>query len=165
MRNKNEEFFIKAYDDYSDAIFRFCYFKTGDKELATDLAEQAFMKLWDYLQTEGEVLNAKAFLYGVSRNMVIDWYRKKKEVSADSLYEGGFDPPDESSGGDSSLSAEIKNMLKLMKGLSDGDREILTLRYVEGLKIGEIAEIVKESENSVSVRINRAINKLREFYE
>ena len=41
--------FEKAYDLYADAIFRHCYLRVSDRELAKDLMQEAFMKTWEYL--------------------------------------------------------------------------------------------------------------------
>lgn len=92
MASKVEISFLKAYDDYSQAIFRYCYFRVFDREQARDLVQETFMKTWEYLASGKEVQNLRAFLYKVANNMVIDLSRKKKSLSIEDLAEKGFDP-------------------------------------------------------------------------
>jgi RNA polymerase sigma-70 factor (ECF subfamily) len=92
--------------------------------------------------------------------MVIDWYRKKKPTSYDALEEQGFEASDATSS--SSLQdAELREIFAVIEDLEVKDREVLLLRYAEGLDPKDIAEILGESANVVSVRINRAIEKVK----
>ena len=50
LKQKDKEAFIKAYDIYTDNIYRFIYFKVRGKEEAEDLTSQVFLKTWDYIQ-------------------------------------------------------------------------------------------------------------------
>ena len=161
MKTKMEKEFLVAYDSFSDAIFRYCYFKIGDREQAKDMVSDIFLKCWDYL-SEGETIeNFRAFLYRIAHNMVVDWYRKKKAISLDALAEDGFDPMDQSS--DTSQKAEIEQAMKILERLPQRDRDLIIWRYVDDVSISEIAHMVDESENTVSVRLHRALTKLREL--
>lgn len=83
---------LTAYDAHADAIFRHCYFKTGERELAQDMTQDVFLKAWSYMQRQDPILNMRAFLYRLADNLVIDWYRKRKSQSLDALMDGGFEP-------------------------------------------------------------------------
>ena len=86
------EQFVKAYDDLADAIFRHCYFRIGDRERAKDLMQDTFTKTWQYITDGTPVRDLKSFLYRVANNLIIDEYRKKRELSLDSLMTEGFEP-------------------------------------------------------------------------
>jgi RNA polymerase sigma factor (sigma-70 family) len=92
--------------------------------------------------------------------MIIDWYRKKKSVSLDALEETGFEAEAFSMLGADSES-EVKRILDAITELDAKDKEVVLLRFVEGLDPKDIAEILEESANVVSVRINRAIEKVQ----
>ena len=77
--------FEKTYTDESDAIFRFCLVRVSNREQALDLTQETFLRLWQSLSQDKEIANARAFLFTVAHNLVIDWYRKKKSVSLDSM--------------------------------------------------------------------------------
>jgi len=154
--------FIAAYDQFSDAIYRHVYFRVYNREAAKDLMQDTFARTWDYLRKGKEVQNLKAFLYKVANNLIIDEYRKKKEISLDGLQKNGFDveSPDQIK-----IVQEVENnhALKLVSKLEPHHRDIIVMRYVNDLTIKEIAEIIGQSENVVSVRINRGVKELKKL--
>lgn len=161
--NSLEMKLLVAYDAHADAIFRHCYFKTGERELAQDMTQDVFLKVWSYLQQKHSILNMRAFLYRLADNLVIDWYRKRKSQSLDALMEGGFEPVE----ADNKIeeSTEVSLALAKLRELGEDDQELITLRFVEGLSPSEIGEILGQNENTVSVRIHRALKKLRELFQ
>lgn len=155
-----ENTFLEGFEAYNDAIFRYCFFKTSDREKALDLTQDTFAKTWEYLASGKKIDNMKAFLYRVATNAVTDSYRKKKSESLDSLQEDGFDPSSDDHE-KSILNIEGEEVMKYLNDLDEPYKEILTLRYVHDLSIDEIIEITGESGNTISVRLHRAIGKLK----
>ncbi len=160
---ETEQFFLELYDQFAEPLFRHCYFRVSSREVAEDLTQETFTRIWDYL-SEGKIItNPKAFLYRTAGNLVIDYYRKKKESSLDQLSESGFDPV--GVGQDSIVAhAEGQEALRVVEKLESPYREILILKYVDDLSIGEIAEALDVSENVVSVRLHRGIEKLQKLF-
>jgi RNA polymerase sigma-70 factor, ECF subfamily len=155
-----EQEFLAAYDAYADAIFRHCYYRVYDRERGKDLMQETFIRAWEYLSKGEKVLNMRAFLYRVANNLIIDESRKKREASLDKLQEEGFDPGiDETEFMNNRV--EHSRVLKTLQGLDDNYREILVMRYMNGLSPSEIAEVTGESANTVSVRIYRGLKQLR----
>lgn len=152
--------FLESFDDFSDAIYRFCLVKTSNKELAEDLTQETFMRYWQSLREGKEMSNTRSFLYTIANNLVIDWYRRKKATSLDAQEEIGYEPRDEKSISSEAF-ASVKEILAVIDDLEEKDKEVLLLRYVEGLEPKDIAEILNENANVVSVRINRAITKVQ----
>lgn len=163
-QNSVQKQFLESYDELSDAIFRHCFFRVSNREVALDLMQDTFMKTWSYLQKGNDIQDVKAFLYKVANNLVIDYYRKKKTASLESLTENeesNFEPSDNSYLGIVSES-EFNLVLKKVEALEEPYRQAVIMRYVDGLAPQEIAEIIGESANNVSVRIVRGLEKLRE---
>src|SRR4051812_29307947 len=79
--------FTQLYTTEADAIFRYCFIRTSQREVARDLTQDTFMRLWNTLSGDKEIRNCRAFLFTVARNLIIDWYRKKKPESLDILVE------------------------------------------------------------------------------
>src|SRR5262249_32263686 len=117
-----------------------------------------------YLSQGKEVENLKAFMYQVARNLIIDEARKKKAESLDVLREKGFEPSSDQHG---KLIAGIdaRLLVTVIEELDDKHREVVTLRYVEGFSPKEIAHLIDESENVVSVRIHRGIKHMRRLLD
>jgi RNA polymerase sigma-70 factor (ECF subfamily) len=162
MKEK-EATFLKAYDEHSDALFRFCYFKVSDRDLAKDLLQETFMKTWTYLQDGHEVENLRAFLYKTLQNLIIDFYRKKKSVSLDALQEDGFEPAfDEQSLVEDRIDGAIA--VQYLKKIPAPYQEAVYMRFVQGLTLEEIATITGEPENTISVHVHRGLKKLRELF-
>lgn len=152
--------FLKAFEEYGDAIFRFCIVKTSNKELAEDLTQETFMRFWRALADGKKMRNSRSFLYTIANHLIIDWYRKKKTTSLDSRMEAGFQPTEEK-GDDTGEPAEYKEALESMQGLSEGDKEILLLRHIEGLPPKEIGKVLDIPANVASIRIHRATKRLK----
>lgn len=157
-----ETAFLELHDRFADSLFRHAYFRVSDREIARDIAQESFLRMWEYLVAGNQVDNPKAFLFRVAGNLVIDHYRKKKSGSLEALQEEGFDPAGE--GADEIIDASVgKQALASLHQLPEKDREVLMLRYVEDLSVTEIASISGESANAISVRIHRATKKLKEL--
>ena len=159
-QDETKAYFLQIYDTYADSIYRFCLLKVSSQEVAEDLTQEVFARFWQALR-EGTVMRSeRALLYTVARNLVIDWYRKKKESSLDALTDEGIEFSGEGAG-EILQAAEMREALAAIKTLDEPSREALLLRYVEGLSPRDIAQLSGESANAVSVRLNRAIKKVR----
>lgn len=158
---KAKEEFIEAYEELADSLFRHCFFKVSDREKAKDLVQDVFVKSWQHVVKGKEISNLKAFLYTVANNLIIDYYRKTKEISLDYLREKGFDYSI-SGEHDIVINAEHSKAIEVLQSLPKKYKEIIIWRLIDGLTPKEIAEVLGTSENVVSVRLNRALKKLRE---
>jgi len=168
-----ERQFKDGFERYSDELFRHCAMRISDRERALELTQDAFMRTWDYVRKGGEVRELRPFLYQTLRNLIIDEYRKAKMHSLEALVENTEGatvetmlPADESNTLEAAMERlDAKQALKRVSDLPELYQEVLLLRYVEGLSPKEIAGIVEESENVVSVRLHRALKKMKEMLE
>ncbi|KKT87344.1 MAG: hypothetical protein A2119_01760 [Candidatus Colwellbacteria bacterium GWA2_46_10] len=160
--------FTKAYDEYADAIFRHCYFRLSDRERAKELMQETFIRTWDYMLKRNErIENLRAFLYKTANNLVIDEYRKARgNQSLETMEENGFQPGnDESVTDEVSVKLDSERVLKVIKEVDIKYRQAVIMRYIDDLSPKEMAKITGESQNNISVRINRGIRQLREILE
>lgn len=164
MKSLNEsDDFIDFYNVLSDAIFRHVYFRVFDRERAKELTQETFMRTWQYIAAGKEIKNHKAFLYKVANNLIIDESRKKKSLSLDELKESGFDPGfEEREHIQNSLDAESAKIV--IKTLAEKYRDVVMMRYVDGFSPKEIARMIGETENVVSVRIHRGLKQLNKIF-
>lgn len=158
-----EQEFLDAFDEYADALFRHCILRISDRERAKDIVSDAFAKTWDYLVKGGVIVDFKPFLYRCMNNLIVDEYRKKKNESLDALLneqevpESAFPELVVGDRDDFELEVDAKHVGKLLEQMPDKYREVVVMRYLDGLLPAEIAELLGESVNSVSVRIHRGM--------
>ncbi len=160
MGKVSEKAFIRAYDEHADEIFRFCAFRVGDRDRAKDLMQDTFTRTWAYIAQGNEIENLRAFLYRTARNLSINESVRSKALSLEELSEGGYEPEDTHLP-DPEREAEASLLVEYLAGLSPGDQELLTLRYMNGLAVKEIAQQLGETPNTISVRIHRALETLK----
>lgn len=173
MRHDNTHAFEDAYTRFSDELFRHCYLRVSDRERALELTQEAFMRTWEYVEKGNVVAEYRPFLYRTLKNLIIDEYRKNKPQSLEAMVEDtegasveALLPADETNTLEAAVNRfEGKEALETLKMLPESYREVLVLRYVEGLSPKEIAKQLGENENAVSVRIHRGIKKLKDALE
>lgn len=162
MTQEIQQQFLTAYDSYSSAIYRHCFFRVYSKTRAEELVQETFTRVWQYLMQGKKIDNIRAFLYRVANNLVIDESRKKKEESLEVLMDKSpsFEP---SYAGHKSMEKSLlyKEVVENMDGLPQDYKDILMLRYVNDLDPKEIAQILETNANNVSVKINRAVKALK----
>lgn len=120
------------------------------------------MKVWEYFDKGTDIKNPSALVYRVANNLIVDEYRRKKMVSLDLLQEEGFDVGD----GEQEKVVERMELDKVRIAVSkipEKYRQVVTLRFIEGLSPKEIGVIVNRTENAVSVQLNRAIKMLQDI--
>lgn len=162
-----EKIFFDSYNAYSDEIFRFILFKLNDREKTKDILQDVFMRTWLYMSKGSDIGNMRAFLYKTASNAVIDEYRRQnrgnnKTESLEILSESGYDP------GFEDLDSVIDKLdgekaMGFIKELPEIYSEVMFFKYAENKSISEIAELTDQSNNSVSVQLNRGVKKLKEI--
>lgn len=161
-----EKQLLDAYNSYADALFRHCYFRLYDREQAKDVVQDVFMHTWEYVYDDNTIGNMRAFLYRTANNLVIDHVRKHTTYSLDALKEKGFDPEDNAS--EASRIADVvsgREVLQVLHKLEDPYRTVVIMRFIDDLMPREIAAVLGETENAVSVRIHRALKKTKQLWE
>lgn len=161
--------FEEIYNSESDNIFRFCFLRVSNREIALDLTQEVFLRFWKTLESSKNIDNYKAFLFTIARRLIIDWYRKKKSLSLEGILErqdsSDKDLVDKNSLDDSfEEKAEGKYLVSKLKLLKEKDRDIIQLRFISDLSPGEIGKVLGISTNAASVRINRALSELKKVF-
>lgn len=161
-----EQQFLRWYDEYADALYRYCYFKVHNREVAKDLVQETFTRTWQYLLKGYVIEYGRAFLYRVALHCIIRRAQRPTSVSLESLEEEhGFTVAEEHKQSlDETIDARhVASLLDTF--LDEKDKEVIVLRYINELAPSEIAHITGESENVISVRLHRALKKFRKQLE
>ena len=163
----DKKWFTDIYNRESDLLFRFCLLRVSDRERALDITQEAFTRLWSSLVGGKNIENPRALVFVIARNLIIDWYRRKKSISLEGLTrkdEGReFDPPDERATLEIEIGVDARRALEMLESLESQYREVIYFRFVEDLEPREIAEILEVNVNTVSVRLTRGLEALRKL--
>jgi len=155
-----EREFLAAYDAHSDALFRHVLLRVRDREAAKDIVQEAFSRTWKYLSEGKKIEYIRAFLFRVAGNLIVDAARRKKSVSLDNMMENdGFEPVDEHTIDPAQL-PQLRETMSHLKALEEIYQTAIRMRYFDNMTPKEIASRLGVSENVVSVRIHRGIQRL-----
>ncbi|NQU83192.1 MAG: RNA polymerase sigma factor [Parcubacteria group bacterium] len=160
---KNPDAFGELYDIYHNRIYRFILFKVSNSEEAQDITSEAFLRAWQHISQDKPITNLNALLYSISRNLVIDHYRKESrfESAPSEILEiiPGAGAEQIIKGID--IKGDIKKISEAMTKINEQYSEVIVLRFVEGLSSSETAEIIGCSNGNVRVMQHRALTALR----
>lgn len=166
QERSTKERFIEKQEELYDKVFRRCYSKTSSKEVAKDLTQDIFTRTWDYINRGKDIQYINSFIYRVTSNRIKDYYKKKKSIPMANM--GDFDENTVSSDDIHERitdRAEVKRIKGRLNELGERYSEVIRMRVFEGRSPQEIAEILGERTNTVSVRIHRGLKKFRKLIE
>lgn len=149
-------------EKFYDKIYRYCFMKLHNPQIAEDITQETFLH---YLKAEGkgEIKNLESYLYAVARNLCVDFYRIQPLESIANEKMIGTD--------DCEWNSTRLVLEQAMEDLPDDEREVLFLRYTNGVSVNEIAKIIGVSRFSVYRKEKHALKVLRDkldrrdFYE
>ncbi len=161
-RQGDKEAFGDLYEQYMGDIYRYIYYRVNNHHDAEDLTEQVFLKAWESMgQYRGEV-PFKGWVFRIAHNLVIDHYRTRKELM--DLTERPEIPGNNRNVEDSLLSDEQSDQLARTIGrLSPLHQHVLTLRFINGLSMEEVARILDRNSGAIRVLQHRALKAARAF--
>lgn len=152
----------EIYNLYFKKIFRFIFYRVSHKQVAEDLAEEVFLKAFTKLSDIADNSSFQGWLYQIARNLVIDYYRQKKQTVALEDVENTLEY--ETNIIDIvNLRHDQITLLKLIKELGSEQQIVIKLKFFEGLDNPEIAEMLHKNEGAIRVIQHRAIAKLQEL--
>ena len=157
--------------DQYDKIYRYCYFKLHNRELAEDITQEAFLRYWERYRFSSPETALK-YLYTIARNLCIDEYRKTALLSLEETALGGGGegsrkntvPPVSGEGATPSGEDGLLTALTLRSALSElalADQELLLLRYVNEVPLGVVAKLFGLSRFALRRRLLRAVEQLK----
>lgn len=155
--------FETVFDDVYPGLFRYCHRLTGDADVADDIAQEAFVRLYER-QVEGTEEGLRGWLFRTAIHLVRDRHRlrenRKRLLEANPVLPGGPEAPDRTV----ERRQDVERVRTALDGLKDRDREMLLLRY-EGFSYREIAEAFDVGAASVGTLLARAERRFTDAYD
>lgn len=156
----NDNIFSVFFKSHVKSLRNYLYFKFGNEEMANDMAQDAFIKLWERC-ADIPPEKAKSFLYTVANNSTLNQIAHQKVVLKHAKNVGSNERTDVDP---SYLMEEEQFKIKLEKAiekLTEAQRTAFLLHRIEGKKYAEIAEMLEISVKAVEKRIHGALLSLR----
>lgn len=150
--------FEDIYKTYWDKIFRLCMGYVNNAELAQDLAQETFIRIWQQLPTFRNESALGTWIFRIASNNCL------RQIEKDRRFVKGEFPQHLKEEEPSTLEPQIQLLYQCISSLPDMERVIISLD-LEGINQAEIAEIVGLSEGNIRVKIHRIKSKLTEKFK
>jgi len=148
----------------SKKLLRFATHFLKDEELARDVVQDVFLKLWQKRDSLGEVENIEAFAMRMTRNRCLDVLRNNKVVPIDEETDRRLKAKTEDVHSKVELSETAQQIGKLIGQLPDLQKTVMQMRDIEQMSYDEIAEITGLQVNAIRVNLSRARKKVRDEF-
>ncbi len=157
--NAELTWFRSIFDQYYESIRSFAYYKTSDVDLADDIVQEVFLKLWTN-RNDIKSDTVKSLLYTIAANTIKNHFKHQKVVYSFQKEDNSNEFSDEA---DSNLRQEELNR-KLQDALAEipeKSREVFLMNRIEGLTYADIAERLGLSVKAIEKRMSEALSILR----
>lgn len=162
-RRGDADALIALYEKYRGRVFAYAYYRTGRQQMvAEEIAAETFTRLAENVAT----INLKRgksllpWLYTVTRNLVNDYHRRGQRVSPAEL-SPRHRTPDPSPESLATITFDSERVHAAMANLSDDQREVLILRFLQGYGVRQSAEIMQIKEGNIKTLTRRALQNVR----
>jgi RNA polymerase sigma-70 factor, ECF subfamily len=160
------EAFGLIYDRYVDTVFRFVYFRVGNRQLAEDLTADTFLRALKRIGSftwQGRDLGA--WLVTIARNLVADHFksgRYRLEVTTGDVLDADREDRGPEGSPEAAVVDHITNvaLLTAVKQLNPEQQECIVLRFLQGFSVAETAQTMGKNEGAIKALQYRAVRAL-----
>ena len=153
----NFEAFGELYSIYLDRIYRYVFYQINDKMTAEDITEEVFIKAWKAIRTcKGKEKTFLSWLYRIAHNHLINTLNYMKKFT--SIEKVEFIDPKQKIGAE----IECQELIETMTCLPKHQKQVIILKFIEGLDNREIGKIMGKNEGAIRILQMRALAKLRQ---
>lgn len=164
-QKREPEAFGQLYEEHFDRIYRYVMLRVRNQADAEDIAQQVFLKALEKIGSyRWRGMPFASWLFRIAHNLVVDYWKKKSRekvvaVAPEEIDEMAASPNDPATLAE--LNFDMKQLSAACEQLTDGQREIISLRFAGGLSVAEAAKVMGKSEGAVRVLQHAALVKLR----
>jgi RNA polymerase sigma-70 factor (family 1) len=154
------EEFRRVFDEWYKPVRNFIYYRCGDMDLAEDLVQDSFVKLWEN-RDRLDRTTMKAYLYKIAQNNTIN-YRKRQQLFFKFQRKGttdrDFDTPEKLA----EIAEYEQKLQTVIAMLPDGGREVFLMNRLEDLTYQEIADRLNLSVKAIEKRMSKVLKIVRD---
>jgi len=155
---KQKQGFTEYYNKYKDKIFNYFWYRVNfNRALAEDLTADAFLKAFKGFAEFDHDRSFQSWMYAIAKNHLLNYYRTaNRETDLLEVEKMGVNELKKIED-----RLELEQAFQSINQLSEYHREVLLMRFSDGLDNKEIAEILDKDEGAVRTQISRALEELR----
>ena len=169
LKQRDPQLLDLLIEQYQFRLFRYLLHLTGNRERAEDFFQETWVRVLERGHQYDGKWKFEAWLFTIARNLILDWHRRKKPESFESLRgpeedAPAFDLKDEKSATplESYLNEERREGIHVSLGkIPAVYREVLVLRFQEEMQLEEIAGVLSTPVSTVKSRLYRGLEALR----
>jgi RNA polymerase sigma-70 factor (ECF subfamily) len=150
----------ELYRTHAPVIFRYCYFRVADRATAEDLTGEVFVKMVEALPRyveRGPPL--AAWLFRIAHDRVVDHHRRAARRPQEPL-STRLEDREPGTEAQAVERAELARVQALLLGLTDEQRSVIQLRFIEGFDLDECARILGKNVGAIKALQHRALRQL-----
>ncbi|MFF4489565.1 ECF subfamily RNA polymerase sigma factor, BldN family [Streptomyces sp. NPDC001544] len=154
--------FGRLYDQYSDTVYRYIYYRVGGRATAEDLTSETFLRALRRIGTfTWQGRDFGAWLVTIARNLVADHFKSSRfrlEVTTGEM----LDANEVERSPEDSVLESLSNaaLLDAVRRLNPQQQECVTLRFLQGLSVAETARVMGKNEGAIKTLQYRAVRTL-----
>lgn len=156
----NIDNFKSLFDQYYEGIKSFLYYKIGDIEVAEDIVQEVFLKLWDK-RNAIELKTVKSFLFTIANNMAIN-HLKHRSIVFNFVRNENKSEKVNSPHYELEMKEFKENLDRLLAEMPENYRIVFLMNRIDKLTYNEIAERLELSVKAIEKRMSNALSFLRE---
>jgi RNA polymerase sigma-70 factor (ECF subfamily) len=161
LKKLDPETWSRLYEEYFPRIYRYISVRISDRMEAEDLTEQVFLNALEASPSfRWRGAPVSSWLFRIARNRVIDYRRTDKSKRTLPLYENIVSEA-ESPEKTAERNSDVRQLIHAVSQLTQGQRDVIELRFAGGLSIAEVAKILGKSQGAVKVMQHSAVVALR----
>lgn len=157
----NHDEFKKRFLPFHPLIYRISYNILENSDDADDVSQEVYTKLWEQRETLKDILNDKAFVVSMTKNISVDLLRSNRR-KATMIIENRDIPSQQNEDEKIDARDELSNVVKCLNSLPHKQKEAIRLRHFAEMSITEIAEMTDESEANIRQLLSRARRTIKE---
>ncbi len=160
---KDLRYFAPLYEKHFDFIFRFIFKRVnGNEELTGDLTQLTFMKAMAKIeQYEDRGYQFSSWLIRIAINEINQFFRSNKHNLTVSISENSVDDIFEEMESAHNQEEDLLKLVEKINTLDENQREIIEMRFFDGLSFREIAEILDTTEANAKMKLYRVLEKVK----
>jgi RNA polymerase sigma-70 factor (ECF subfamily) len=158
------EAFGLLYDRYVDTVYRFVYYRLGDRTQAEDITSETFLRALRRISTVHEQgRDIGAWLVTIARNLVLDHVKSAQyrlSVPTEEIVEAHLEQAGDTTEAAVLAALDQRALLEAVRLLPPDQQESIALRFFQGLSLAEAAEVMGRNAGAVKALQHRAMQRL-----